>query len=70
MHGIAKKVSPSEFVLMAEILDKAFPSPPCVPDYLLHECEEAQAALLRAIGATGSTRDPKLAQMLSLKLLA
>jgi hypothetical protein len=66
MKNKVRKVSASRFVLVAELLDHAFPKQQATPDYLSHDCERAEQALLNAIGKSGYTSDKVLADLLAL----
>ena len=68
MDKLRRNVSAAEFVRTSELLDSAFPKADAVPDYLLHECEKAEQALLGAIGKKGVTRDAELAAHFGLSL--
>lgn len=68
MRGRNQKVSAGRFVLVAELLDHAFPKAKATPDYLSHDCERAEQALLSSLGATCTTSDEALAKLLALQL--
>lgn len=61
------KVSIARFVVVAELLDRAFPKAAATPDYLSHDCERAEQALLTSVGRTGRTNDKLLAELFSLQ---
>ena len=61
-----RRVSASDLVRAAELLDIAFPLVRAVPDYLSHDCQRAEEALLTSIGKRGMTRDEDLALLLGL----
>jgi hypothetical protein len=58
-----QKVSLGRFIEMGELLDEAFPDPVPAPDYLAHECELAERALMSLSARLASTRDMKLSQL-------
>lgn len=66
MDGHRHKVSTARFVLVAELLDQAFAKAQAIPDYLAHEAERAEQALLESITPAAFTRDKRLADLLSL----
>jgi hypothetical protein len=68
MHSPEQKVSLRRFIQIGEMLDHAFADPAPTPDYLAHQCELAEQALLRAQAALGSTADPLLAQLFALTI--
>lgn len=68
MRSPEQKVSLRRFIQMGEMLDHAFSDPVPTPDYLAHECELAEQALLRVHAASGSTADPLLAQLFGLAI--
>ena len=68
MQKLRRKVSTQTFVRTAELLENAFPRAAATPDYLLHECEKAEQALLNEIGKGGVTGDSDLAQRFGLSL--
>ncbi len=61
-----KRVNLSRFITVAEHLDDAFAAAAPVPDYLVHECELAEAALSRLRASRGVTSDSILAQVFGL----
>jgi hypothetical protein len=67
MSSDVHKVSLARFVAVAELLDHAFPKAVATPDYLSHDCERAEEALLSSIGRTGMTDDKVLAELFSLQ---
>ena len=66
MTSATRRISAAEFVRVAELLEHAWPKESAVPDYLSHDCERAEQALLSAIGRLGYTGDAALAQLLGL----
>ena len=66
MDNQVRKVSTRRFVLVAELLDHAFPKAQATPDYLSHHCERAEHALLDHIGKSAFTTDERLAELLTL----
>ena len=66
MDRPVRRVSTARFVLVAELLDQAFPKAKATPDYLSHDCERAEQALLTSIGKSGYTKDKQLADLLVL----
>jgi hypothetical protein len=60
-----RRVSLGRFIEVGELLDEAFPDPMPAPDYLAHQCELAEHALMGLSARLASTRDPKLAQLFS-----
>lgn len=66
MAADTRKVCAAQFVMVAELLDQAFPKGPATPDHLAHHCERAELALLSSIGKTGFTSDKMLADLLAL----
>ncbi len=67
MRERGQRVSAGRFVLVAELLDQAFPKAEATPDYLSHDAERAEQALLSSLGSACTTRDETLAQLLALK---
>jgi hypothetical protein len=65
MASDTRKVSTARFVMVAELLDHAFPRGAATPDYLSHDCERAEQALLSSVGRTGFTSDKLLAKLLA-----
>jgi hypothetical protein len=65
MDGDIRKVSTARFVMVAELLDQAFPKAPATPDHLAHHCDEAEQALLSSIGSLAFTSDKTLARLLA-----
>ncbi len=51
------------FIQVGELLEQAFSDPMPTPDYLVHECELAEHALLQACARSGSTADAALAKL-------
>jgi hypothetical protein len=68
MHGQEQKISLSRFVSIGELLDAAFPDPTPLPDYLAHECELAEHALVLSGAPHPSTGDRRLAALFALAL--
>jgi hypothetical protein len=66
MRSQTRRVSLRRFIQVGEMLDLAFPDPMPTPDYLAHECQEAEQALLKAQAAPCSTADPQLARLFAL----
>ena len=66
MDRPVRRVSTARFVLVAELLEQAFPKAKATPDYLSHDCERAEQALLMSIGKSGYTNDKQLADLLVL----
>jgi len=66
MRERGQRVSAGRFVLVAELLEQAFPKAKATPDYLSHDAERAEQALLSSLGKTCTTRDEALAQLLAL----
>lgn len=66
MAGRMKRVNAGRFVLVSDLLGEAFPKDKAMPDYLAHDCERAEQALLIAVGKSGTTRDEFLAGLLAL----
>lgn len=64
-----QKVSLAAFIVLAELLDQAFPDPMPVPDYLSHDCERAEQALDASLGKASFTSDPVLAQLFAMSHL-
>lgn len=60
------KVSVSDFIMTAELLDGAFAGPDPLPDHLAHECELAEQALYGLNAKSGSTSDMRLAEVFAL----
>jgi pyrimidine operon attenuation protein/uracil phosphoribosyltransferase len=68
MPRTARKLTTSEFVQLAELLDSAFPKAPAIPDYISHDCERAEAALAAARLQEADTGDEVLAKLLGIPL--
>lgn len=68
MHDPDRKVSLRRFIMVGELLDHAFADPVPTPDYLAHQCELAEQALLGSLASSGSTDDPMLAELFALTL--
>lgn len=51
---------------VGRMLDQAFPGPVATPDYLAHDCERAERALLGAAGRHLIGADPDLLRRLAL----
>jgi len=66
VHKSDQKVSLRRFILVGEMLDHAFPDPVPAPDYLVHQCELAEQALLGARASSGCTADPLLADLFAI----
>jgi hypothetical protein len=52
------------------MLEQAFPGPVATPDYLAHDCERAERALLSIAGRQLVGADPKLLRLLALSTLS
>jgi hypothetical protein len=65
-----QKISLPRFIMVGELLDQAFPDPVPAPDYLAHECELAEQALMGMNAGFGSTADATLARLFSIPLRA
>jgi hypothetical protein len=58
-----QKVSLGRFIEMGELLDEAFSDALPAPDYLAHECEMAEPALMSLSARLSSTRGMKLSEL-------
>jgi hypothetical protein len=58
-----QKVSLGRFIEMGELLDEAYPDPLPAPDYLAHQCELAEQALMSLSARLAVTRDMKLSRI-------
>lgn len=67
MRESDQRVSLRRFIQVSELLDQAFVGPLPTPDYLAHECELAEQALLGAGAVAGSTGDATLARLFALR---
>jgi len=67
MRERRQRVSAGRFVLVAELLEQAFPKARATPDYLSHDAERAEQALLSSLGNSCTTSDESLAELLALK---
>ena len=63
-----QKVSLPRFIMVGELLDQAFPDPVPAPDYLSHQCELAEQALMGMNASLGSTGDERLARLFAVAL--
>jgi hypothetical protein len=64
-----RRVSLGKFILVAELLERAYAGPKPTPDYLQHECELAEDALAQLGAKLGTTGDATLAKLFALSLL-
>jgi hypothetical protein len=61
-----RRVSLGEFILVSELLERAYAGPTPTPDYLQHECERAEDALAQLGAKRGITGDAALAKLFAL----
>jgi len=60
---IEQKVPLQRFIRAGELLDAAFADPVPTPDYLAHQCELAELALLGVGARAATTEDATLAEL-------
>jgi hypothetical protein len=65
-----QEVSLRRFIEPGDLLDEAFPDPMPAPDYLSHQCESAEQALMGLSTRLASTQDAKLGQLFSVSRAA
>jgi hypothetical protein len=61
-----RQVSLGEFILVSELLEKAYAGPMPLPDYIAHKCELAEGALAKLGARCGRTGDAVLAKLFAL----
>jgi hypothetical protein len=64
----ARKVRLDRFITLIDLIEKAYAGPTPLPDYLAHECEQAERALMSTSAKAGSTTDPHLARLFAIPL--
>ncbi len=64
----AGKVRLDRFITFSKLIDQVYADPTPLPDYLAHECEQAEHALMSTCANVGSTIDPHLARLFAIPL--